>query len=221
MNAYTILKRDGSLIEFETDLTVDGAALTIKNDLNARRNAGRNTSDFASDLLVAYEEQRLSPKQQLWFLKLAADLEAPTSAPAGELLPLVQAIHRQQAASKARVILRLEAATLKAVTEGINAGSVYLFVGEAYAGKITAEGELAGDRNLLPALKAAAADPVAAAKQYGMTTGRCGCCGRTLSDPVSIHGGIGPVCLERLAGADARKQLEAAYAAQQRSLLPV
>lgn len=221
MNAYTILKRDGSLIEFETDLTVDGAALAIKNDLMARRAAGRRTSDFASDLLVAYEEQRLSPKQQLWFLKLAADLEAPVSASVGELLPLVQAIHRQQAASKARVILRLEAATLKAVTEGANAGAVYLFVADAYAGKITADGELIGDRGLLPALKTAAADPVAAAKQYGMTTGRCGCCGRSLSDPVSIYGGIGPVCLERLAGADARKELEAAYAAQQRILLPV
>jgi hypothetical protein len=218
MTNYSITKRDGSLVEFDTDLTVDGAALAIKDDLTARRQAGRRTSDFASDLLVAYEEGRLSRKQSLWLLKLGADLEAPAPAPSGELLSLVTAIHRQQAASKARVILRLEAATLKAVTEGANAGGVYVFAGDSYAGKITSDGALIGDRSLLPALEAAAADPVAAARSYGNATGRCGCCGRLLSDPVSIYGGIGPICLERMAGAEARKELEAAFAETQRLL---
>ena len=36
-----------------------------------------------------------------------------------------------------------------------------------------------------------------------------------LTPPVSVFGGIGPVCLERLAGKAARKQLEAAFKASQ------
>jgi len=32
---------------------------------------------------------------------------------------------------------------------------------------------------------------------YGINTGRCGCCGRSLTDPVSIRNHVGPVCARR------------------------
>lgn len=35
------------------------------------------------------------------------------------------------------------------------------------------------------------------AKAFGHRTGRCGCCGRTLTNPESIELGIGPICAER------------------------
>lgn len=38
------------------------------------------------------------------------------------------------------------------------------------------------------------ADPLAAAKMVGQTTGICGRCSAALSDPVSVERGIGPVC---------------------------
>jgi hypothetical protein len=41
------------------------------------------------------------------------------------------------------------------------------------------------------------ADPLAAARENGVLTGRCSCCGRPLTDPVSIGFGIGPICRER------------------------
>jgi hypothetical protein len=41
---------------------------------------------------------------------------------------------------------------------------------------------------------AIAADPGAAARVSGKDTGICCCCGRQLTDPVSIAGGIGPIC---------------------------
>jgi hypothetical protein len=41
------------------------------------------------------------------------------------------------------------------------------------------------------------ADPMAAAAEYGILTGRCGCCSRELTDPVSIERGIGPICAEK------------------------
>lgn len=37
-----------------------------------------------------------------------------------------------------------------------------------------------------------------AAVEYGRATGRCSVCGRTLTDPVSIEAGIGPICAEKL-----------------------
>ena len=50
------------------------------------------------------------------------------------------------------------------------------------------------------ALLTIAKNPVEAAKAYGKLTGSCSCCGRELSDPVSIEAGIGPVCATKWFG---------------------
>jgi hypothetical protein len=47
-------------------------------------------------------------------------------------------------------------------------------------------------------LAAIAADPEAAMKLYGISLGKCGHCGRTLTDEVSRALGIGPVCNKRM-----------------------
>ena len=44
-------------------------------------------------------------------------------------------------------------------------------------------------------LLAVEADPQAAAAADGILTGRCSCCSRPLTDPVSIKLGIGPICI--------------------------
>jgi hypothetical protein len=49
----------------------------------------------------------------------------------------------------------------------------------------------------LDALTIIAADPKAAAVRFGRQTGKCSCCGRTLTDPESIRLGIGPICLKK------------------------
>jgi len=49
----------------------------------------------------------------------------------------------------------------------------------------------------LEALLKVEADPLAAARENGVRTGRCSCCGRPLTDPTSIEFGIGPICRER------------------------
>jgi Family of unknown function (DUF6011) len=46
------------------------------------------------------------------------------------------------------------------------------------------------------ALAAIEVDPMRALEDHGQRTGRCGCCGRLLTDPVSVARGIGPICLE-------------------------
>lgn len=47
-------------------------------------------------------------------------------------------------------------------------------------------------------LKALAQDPTTCLARYGKITGRCGHCGRTLTDPESITRGIGPICLANM-----------------------
>jgi hypothetical protein len=202
MATYTITKRNGETIEFATDLTVDDAAEVVGN---------LPLTEFSGSLMLAYRQGRLSEAQKLWLLKLAHDATEP-KAP-GPYAGLVEAVTGMQARAKGRVQLRLNGVTIKAVTRGNNAGACYLYRGSDYVGKLTAEGvcHSALHPDLAPVLAEATADPVAAAQAYGRDTGSCACCGRTLTDPVSIWAAIGPVCLERLAGAEARKQAEREY----------
>lgn len=205
---YQITTAAGKLVEFETALTVDGAYKIV---------AVQPASSFINWILAGNSE-----KQQLWALKVAQDAldaENPMPAAVGQFLPLVAAVSRMQAKAKARVILRFDGATVKAVTKGPNEGSVYVFCGDTYMGKITPEGIYKGDARAKGALEAAAADPLQAAVAYGRQTGACSCCGRELTDPVSIFGGIGPICLAKLAGDDARANLEADYREHQAAAL--
>lgn len=196
---YTITKRSGETIQFATALSVDDAAGIVGN---------LPLSEFSGSLMLAYRRGALSPAQELWLLKLAHDATAPRAA--GPYLALVETVTAMQSRAKGRVQLRLQGVTLKAVTKGNNAGALYLYRGGEYVGKVTREGTCYSPihPDLAPVLTEATADPVAAAQAYGRDTGSCACCGRTLTDPVSIWAAIGPVCLERLAGPEARKQAE-------------
>lgn len=82
-----------------------------------------------------------------------------------------------------------------------NAGALYVKADGTYIGKIVADGRFLRSRDCDDAAEAKivaiAADPLGAAKVYGQQTGACSCCGRTLTDPVSIELGIGPICAER------------------------
>jgi hypothetical protein len=49
-----------------------------------------------------------------------------------------------------------------------------------------------------PVLAAIAEDPIGAMRRYGLELGRCGNCGRLLTDETSRAHGIGPDCAERL-----------------------
>lgn len=82
-----------------------------------------------------------------------------------------------------------------------NAGAIYVKGGEAfeapYFGKIF-EGKFIKSRDCDAATEAliieAAKDPLAAAVAYGRETGSCSCCGRELTNKISIDLGIGPIC---------------------------
>lgn len=219
MATHTITKRNGETVTFQTELTVEQAAARLIRAMD------RNLlplQGFAFDLVQAWERHvlkgaRFSEAQGLWLLKLASELEtAPAAAQAGPFRPVVEALQRLQQGAKRQAVVRLQGVQVKAVTRGANAGGCFLFHGGEYAGKITPAGELRSVPTAVrEVLEAAAADVVGAARAHGQATGSCSCCGRELSDPVSCWGGIGPICLERMAGADARRQLEAAFKATQ------
>lgn len=95
--------------------------------------------------------------------------------------------------------LRTEVATFSMAKAGsVNAGCVYAKAGELYLGKITPAGVFQPSRDCTAEQKAEIAkiaeNALEAAVEYGKRTGRCSCCGRELTDPVSIAAGIGPIC---------------------------
>ena len=98
--------------------------------------------------------------------------------------------------------LRTELATFSlAKPNSKNAGCVYVKApgrDGAYYGKITPEGSFQPTRECPEDARAgvarAAANALDEAVAYGKKTGTCSCCGRELTDPVSIANGIGPVC---------------------------
>ncbi len=97
--------------------------------------------------------------------------------------------------------LRLGSFTFsRAPDTGTNAGSIYVKEGEWYLGKVT-DGcfypfrERGSEREAK--VIEAASSPDKAAEAYGRRTGSCSCCGRELTNKVSIDRGIGPICAEK------------------------
>lgn len=88
----------------------------------------------------------------------------------------------------------------RAPDTGANPGALYVKDEDGqYLGKIlgTVFKPVRGGETATSALQAIAIDPLAAALRYGQRTGKCACCGRELTNHVSIDLGIGPVCRER------------------------
>lgn len=193
VRAIRIVKRDGTLIECLTELSVDQARLVIAS-------AGDAASRFERDLA---DKDYLSPLQEDWLLYLAHQRAFPVPVEPGPFARLLEVLSRMQHGRKSRAELRLpQALRVAFCTYGANTGGAFLAVGPDYAGKVTADGVLVL-RNDAPdwlkaALMAVQGDPIGAATEYGRETGRCSVCGRTLTDPLSIQAGIGPVCAERL-----------------------
>lgn len=94
----------------------------------------------------------------------------------------------------------------RAPDAGRNPGMVYVTLKDtgAYLGKIDGTGRFSPSRDCVAenvdALRVIGADPLAAARESGKLTGRCSCCGRELSDPISIQNGIGPICEQKFFG---------------------
>src|SRR5690606_30453073 len=86
----------------------------------------------------------------------------------------------------------------EAPANGKNAGALYIKKGGEYAGKLVGGKFMAAwDFRLASIdveLAEIAASPAEAIRAKGKETNRCCCCGRELTDPVSVANGIGPIC---------------------------
>ena len=97
---------------------------------------------------------------------------------------------------------RAEGLTLSlAPLNGVNAGAIYVKTeDDDYCGKVV-NNEFIPARNVSEtvgtALLEIAKNPADAAVRYGRLTGRCACCGRSLSNKRSIELGIGPICADK------------------------
>jgi hypothetical protein len=86
-----------------------------------------------------------------------------------------------------------------------NAGALYVkskgsfddstYFGKIIGGKFVKSREC--DASTEAQIIATATDPLAAAIAYGRATGSCSCCGRELTNKVSIDLGIGPICRDK------------------------
>lgn len=135
--------------------------------------------------------------------KFAADRAARTaSAPAVDVTRIVETMGVAQSNGIKRPILRLADFKFSvAPATGRNGGALYVkTAGGDYLGKI-ADGKFSRAFGVAVEVEAeivqVASDPEQAAVAYGKKFGSCGCCGRELSDPVSVERGIGPICAEK------------------------
>jgi hypothetical protein len=127
----------------------------------------------------------------------------PAKAAATVSLAGITAAFDKAAETKKAPILRLPGLKLsKAKPNSRNPGAIYVARtgADCYLGKIV-DGRWMPTRECTAIdtqkLQDAAKDPLAAAVAYGRETGSCACCGRELSDPVSVERGIGPICADK------------------------
>lgn len=224
MKRYDLQTRSG-LISFESALSYDEAYEILKKD-----NQAKPYNEFRDSLVRRYAgDGMMSAKQLGWMVKLAQDstdeskmasavVVASTSSAvvaAGSLA----SIHKPfQAAGLKKFAMRFgDVKVTQAPVSGVNAGHLYVYDGNRYLGKITPAGRYLGTPapSVLAKLNEVALNPYEAAIKHGRETGECSCCGAKLTDPVSVSIGIGPVCLERIAGKGARKEAKDAIKAGQ------
>lgn len=175
-----------------------------------RKHASWN--DFLRDLLAKLEggtalsgnaiaaAQRTIDKANARDADRAAAARARVAdAPRLDVDKLKASIESAMSAGLKRPVLRYDGFQVsRAPDHGKNAGALYVKAGDTYLGKI-ADGRYIATREatemgMVPCVVEAMSDPLASAIAYGRRTGQCSCCGRELTDPVSVAAGIGPIC---------------------------
>lgn len=164
--------------------------------------------DFAASLKNAVERYGDLTENQTAAVErlIARDAErtaAPRETHAVDVARIVASFAAASASGLRRPTLTVNGVSLSlAPATGRNPGAIYVKDDGIYVGKIV-DGQFQPGRDFgnnpttLERLRALAADPLAAARAHGGLTGNCSCCGRTLTDPVSVANGIGPICAGR------------------------
>jgi len=183
---------------------------------HAYLDANRATNEFCASLYAAIGKWGQLTEKQLAAATAGAERatqrEAERAAVAQavvETAPTVNvdavtaAFESAKAKGLKRPTIRLPGVTLSLAGEtSRNPGAIYAkaeglgtYLGKIVGGKFFAARECTAAAQ--EAVRAALVDPLAQAVAYGRQTGSCSCCGRELTDPVSIAAGIGPICANK------------------------
>ena len=161
----------------------------------------RSMHDQVKDMRPLTERQIAAVRSAM--AKIAARreekaVERAASAPKVDVSAIERLFATANASGLKRPVFRADGIEVsQAAASGRNPGALYVKAGGDYQGKIAGGAFLATRTALgstLGKLLAVAADPLGQAKLYGRLTGSCSCCGRELTDPVSVANGIGPIC---------------------------
>jgi hypothetical protein len=135
----------------------------------------------------------------------AALPQAVTLAPAANAAPGLDRIvalfatARQSGLRSPRLAIRdgVQLSAGRADPTSINVRQNGAFAGTIRGGIFQPARFTTPSQSLTTRLAALAADPTGELTAYGFASGRCGCCTRPLSDPISVAMGIGPICAAR------------------------
>jgi hypothetical protein len=182
----------------------------LAGDLSRADTEGRipeRDRDFARSLLRGYARYHAFTDRQRPYVErlLAASapvVEAP--APAVEAPAAVPTFPNIINALRAALDKGLQCPSLRFAGGVVKlpAGYDYALVrdGSVKLGVIsvaTQRARLRYPSRTLPLLQQLEADVLGGLQTYGQKTGRCGCCGRTLTRPTSVSLGIGPICASK------------------------
>lgn len=164
--------------------------------LTSQISAGRGLSD--TQTAAAYSSMvKIKMKQAI---KAEAVANGKTDAQVVDLSSIKRMFDNAAASGLKRLAYRANGLVISpAAASGRNPGALYVKLEESgdYQGKVF-ENTFHPTFSCTDATKAAlneiAANPGEAARLYGKKTGRCACCGKELTNAVSIEMGIGPIC---------------------------
>lgn len=99
--------------------------------------------------------------------------------------------------------------TVALVTDGFNAGGLYIYLKNTEDNFKTYIGKVKGDTfyqaqtvyltgEQIKEIDSILSDPQSFAVAYGQRTGNCCLCGRELTNKESVQYGIGPICMEKV-----------------------
>lgn len=168
-------------------------------------NEAASWSDFAASLRSSWDRYgSLSPRQYDAARSMMDKCAARARAQAApretmDMTPIHAMFEKAAASGLNKLAYRAEGVVITpAKQSGKNPGALYVKgrSDRRYKGKLMngAWHPVTGEADVTEALRVIAQNPAKAAQEYGKKTGECSCCGRELSDPVSVERGIGPIC---------------------------
>jgi len=191
-------------------------AVDETNPLAPALAAFAETKPFFANLLVDYTHYKyLSPKQWACVEREIAKSAPPKANIFAEIGAKLTHARDEHGMKKPAIKLSDGGAgeyRFSLAPPGVNTGYVYVKTqgeteygyGWVYLGKIhPTTGEVSiwnfDEKKLfLSRMETVLADGLdAALRDYGLSTGTCGCCGRQLTEDLSVKSGVGPVCATR------------------------